>query len=59
MTLTPILEASTIIQLHLLAALLALVLGPVILWGRQRRPMHRWLGYLWVSAMLLRRAPGC
>lgn len=40
------------IQLHLAAAVGALVLGPVALWSRKGSPMHRSAGYVWVGLML-------
>lgn len=40
------------IQLHLLLASTALLLGPVVLWRRKGTAGHRRLGYLWVLAML-------
>ena len=40
------------IQLHLAAAVGALVLGPVALWSRKGSPMHRGAGYVWVGLML-------
>lgn len=51
MTLTPL------IAVHMTAALLALVTGPVALWARkgsrQRPRLHRAFGYAWVAFMLL------
>ena len=41
------------IQLHVAAALAALLLGPVVLLRRRRDALHRALGYTWVSAMAL------
>jgi uncharacterized membrane protein len=58
MTLTPILEAAAIIQFHVLAAVPSLVLGPVIIWGRASRVMHRRLGYTWVASMVLLAVSG-
>lgn len=51
MFLTPILTASPIIQIHLIAALLAAGLGPFALYRRKRDRLHRRLGYAWVAAM--------
>jgi len=51
MTLAPILEAPFIIQLHILAALPALIVGPFSIWGRTSRKLHKRLGYTWVSAL--------
>ncbi len=52
MTLIPILNAPFIIQLHVLAAVCAVVLGPLTLWRRSRDKWHKRLGYAWVMAML-------
>ena len=46
MNITPVLNASVVIQLHLLAALLALVLGAVQLAAAKGTASHRRLGYL-------------
>lgn len=51
MTLTPFLTAPVHIQIHALAALLAIGLGPVAMYRLRRDRMHRILGYGWVVAM--------
>ena len=51
MNITPVLNAPFVIQLHLLAALLALGLGAVQLAAAKGTPDHRRLGYLWVGMM--------
>ena len=53
MTLAPFLDASFAIQLHICAALLAVILGPLALWRRSRDRWHKRLGYAWVVAMLV------
>lgn len=53
MTLIPILNAPFIVQLHVLAAVCAVVLGPLTLWRRSRDRWHKRLGYAWVFAMLV------
>ncbi len=53
MTLTPFLDAPMVIQMHVSAALLAVMLGPVALWRRSRDRWHRLAGYGWVLAMTL------
>ncbi|MCV6587269.1 MAG: DUF2306 domain-containing protein [Marinibacterium sp.] len=53
MTLSPVLEAPPQIQLHLVAALLALLLGPLALYGPRRARWHRGIGYAWVAAMTI------
>lgn len=40
------------VQWHLIAALGALLLGPMALWARKGSPRHRMAGYLWVVLML-------
>lgn len=40
------------VQLHIAAAVGALVLGPVALWSRKGSPVHRSAGYVWVGLML-------
>lgn len=51
MTLTPILTASPLIQAHILAALPALLLGPLALFRTRRDRAHKVLGYVWVVSM--------
>jgi len=51
MTLTPLMSAPVVIQIHVLAALLSIVLGPVVLYRPRRDRMHRRLGHVWVTAM--------
>ena len=51
MNITPVLNASVVIQLHLLAALLALGLGAVQLAAAKGTASHRRLGYLWAGMM--------
>jgi uncharacterized membrane protein len=52
MTLTPILNASPIIQLHIATALIAIALGPVVLLRKKGTPLHKLFGRLWVLDML-------
>lgn len=47
----PLLEAAPMVQAHVTAAFLALVLAPVILIRRKGGVAHRWLGRFWVLAM--------
>jgi uncharacterized membrane protein len=58
MLLGPVLDAPVIIQCHLAAAFVALVLGPVVIWGRVARRWHRWLGYCWLTSMGLLAGSG-
>lgn len=50
-------QMTPVIAVHMTAALLALVTGPVALWarrGRSQRPrLHRAFGYAWVTLMLV------
>ncbi len=50
---TPFLDAGLVIQLHVLGALSAFVIGAVLLRGVKGTAMHRKLGYAWVAAMAL------
>ncbi|MFD1509930.1 DUF2306 domain-containing protein [Lacimonas salitolerans] len=51
MTLAPFFDAPLIVQLHIVAALLALGLGPVAMLRRRRDLVHRVVGRVWVAAM--------
>ena len=51
MNITPVLNASAVIQLHLLAAVLALGLGAVQLVLAKGTLSHRRLGYVWTGMM--------
>ncbi|SUZ30630.1 hypothetical protein ROE7235_00355 [Roseibaca ekhonensis] len=51
MTLSPILDAAPVIQAHVAAGLLAILLGPVALYMRPGTKTHKITGYVWVSAM--------
>lgn len=53
MTLLPVLTASPFIQIHICAALTALILGPAVLYRRRRDRLHRRLGYVWVGTMAI------
>lgn len=48
---SPILTAPTEIQIHAFAATVALILGPVALYGSPGAALHRISGYVWVVAM--------
>lgn len=52
MTLQPIVAASIAIQIHLVAALCALVLGAFVLFGKKGTRRHRTGGRLWAGLML-------
>lgn len=51
MTLAPLLDAPLIIQIHVLAAVPALILGPLALWRRRRDGLHRAIGRAFVAAV--------
>jgi uncharacterized membrane protein len=51
MSLTPILDAPLMIQLHIVAATPAVLIGPLVLFRRSRDRVHKYLGYVWVIAM--------
>jgi len=53
MTLAPLLDAPALIQLHVAAALLAVVLGPVAVLRRSRDILHRVAGRVWVVSMAI------
>lgn len=50
-------QLTPLIAIHMTAALLAVVTGPVALWARkgaiQRPKLHRAFGYAWVTSMLV------
>jgi len=51
MTFTPILDAPFLVQLHLIAAVPAVLVGPFVLFRKRRDRIHKTLGYVWVMAM--------
>lgn len=53
MDITPILTAPTAIQFHVIAAMIAVIAGPVALWRRRRDRLHRYTGYGFVIGMLV------
>ncbi len=58
MTIQPFLTAGPMIQLHVMAAVLAIVLGPIALARRSRDRWHRRAGYAWVLSMAALAASG-
>ncbi|KPP93812.1 MAG: putative membrane protein [Rhodobacteraceae bacterium HLUCCA08] len=52
MTIDPILAAPLLVQVHIAAAVPALLLGPVALFRRRRDRLHRIVGRAWVIAIL-------
>ncbi|WDR07119.1 DUF2306 domain-containing protein [Devosia rhodophyticola] len=53
MSLDPLLHASPIIQLHALAATLALITGAYVLFNRKGDARHRMMGRIWVSLLVV------
>ena len=53
MTLTPFFTADPIVQAHAGAALLALCLGPFVIWRKRRDRLHRGLGRVWIVTMII------
>ena len=51
MTLDPVLFAPTHVQVHIAAASLAVLIGPLAIFRRRRDRLHRAAGYAWVAAM--------
>lgn len=51
MSLAPLLSAPLHIQIHAMAAMLAIGLGPIALYRTRRDIWHKTSGYLWVLAM--------
>lgn len=48
---SPLLEAAPVVQLHVLGAVTAFVVGIILLRGVKGSGLHRKLGYTWVAAM--------
>jgi uncharacterized membrane protein len=40
------------IQIHAIAALMSVALGPVVLYRTRRDRLHKMAGYIWISATL-------
>ena len=51
MDLAPLLTASPVIQIHAMAAMLALLIGAVVLFRRKGDRPHKAMGKLWVALM--------
>ena len=51
MTLLPFLSAPLPVQVHIIAAVLALILGPLALYRRRRDRTHKVVGYIWITVM--------
>lgn len=53
MSLTPLLNAGLVIQIHVIAAIAAFLLGALVLWRRKGTRLHKALGKVWVVLMLV------
>jgi len=51
MNLEPFLNAGLVTQIHIVSALLALILGALLLWRRKGTPVHKMHGKIWVALM--------
>lgn len=51
MTLDPLLDTNIVIQIHVVAALAAIVFGAINLYRPKGTFAHRFIGYIWVTAM--------
>lgn len=51
--LEPFWAAPFLTQLHLATVLIALVLGPIQLFGPKGTPAHRLIGWIWATAMMI------
>ena len=58
MTLAAFTQASLVIQIHTIAALVALIIGPVALYRARRDRWHKRVGYVWVGMMVITAASG-
>lgn len=53
MSLTPILNASPAIQLHIITVIVALACTALILLMRKGTPIHRKVGWIWATSMIV------
>lgn len=44
-------DAPLAVQIHAISAVIAIILGPFVIWRRRRDTLHRVLGYVWVTEM--------
>lgn len=52
MDLSPLLDASLAIQLHVASVVPAVLIGPYMFWARKGTPVHRLLGRMWLGLMV-------
>ncbi|MDB5507469.1 MAG: hypothetical protein JWR75_2107 [Devosia sp.] len=53
MTLTPLLQSSFVIQLHVAAAIAAMLLGAIVLFRPKGTRRHKLMGRIWIVLMLV------
>lgn len=58
MSIEPLTGLTPALYIHISGALLALGLGPLVLWRKRRDALHKRLGYVWVLAMGLTALSG-
>ena len=46
-------DADPVTVVHIICGVCALIIGPVALYSKARRALHRAAGYLWVFSMIL------
>lgn len=51
MTFAPIIGSTVAIQIHVIAAMLAVCLAPLIILRERRDKLHKTAGYIWVTSM--------
>lgn len=49
----PLLKAELQTQIHVAAAILAIIIGPLAIFRRKRDRLHKTLGYGWIAAMIV------
>ena len=53
MNLAPFLNASPVVQIHVVSAITAFFLGSMVLWRRKGTGTHRFYGRIWVGLMMV------
>ena len=53
MNIEPFINAGLVIQIHMISALLALILGIIIFWRKKGTTSHKLYGKLWVCLMVI------
>ena len=52
MTLDPLFAAPPVVQFHVAVAMISLLIGPIAIFPRRRKRLHKTVGYFWVLAMV-------